>query len=1012
MKKNKSIYHITCLSSVAILFVLSANLVTGCAKEHKLQTMHFKPVPFPEVPSQELPPLVTVPPIQALRVAGDYFIEAKESLQKGDKKTAEEKYLTARRTLISGGIVPGIFHELDEFWEKNMLPESEKKINLELINTYKIIEGLKGISPYNSIDFPFPVPERVLCEIEDAQNRYPDRFQEGLDRSGYYNPYIRECLKKEGLPQELCWVVMIESMYKLKAFSTAGAAGMWQFMRSTGEHYNLRIDSYVDERYNWVVATSSAIDYLQRLHDFFNGSWELAISAYNMGEGGLLRAIEANGGNRNFWTLIETAPACYRIKEETKKYYPRFLAYILICNDPVSYGFSPSPYTPIKWDEIEIQGMYTLDILDEVMGYQPGTLSTWNPFLVREVTPPQGCKLMLPAGDGIKLAAALNNSLVKQAELIAYTVKKDETAYHIARKHGISVEELLKINGLNSVKSVKTGKTIQVPSDKKGSITFAKSEHKEKEKDKENQQSEEYYIVKKGETLFTIAKNHNVEVEDLASWNGIKENQRLKVGDKIALKPIKEQEINDSSVPELKNEENKTVVIKNIYYTINSGDTVSAIAKKFSTQPEKIMEMNNLSTKSILRIGQKLIVGKETIEEEAKSEPIAIASNTSTVNTNFIDDGTQKTYKVQKGDTLGKIASLNKISLDNLKKWNNMNENSVLKIGQNLYLYNPESPKVETVNDNQTTGKIYVVKQGDTLSKIAKENNVSLKSVLESNNLKENSRLQIGQKIVLSQNLAKEEIVKPQSSVKNTPINTASSLQNEGPKSDIISPQESVKTVEHVVQPGESLWSISKKYNINVAKITQNNPGINSESLKVGTKLSIPTSQNLLFASETKTIDKTAKSEQQTTTLSEPANQQISEEAKQVAKSEQPSDCIIYQVQPGDNLWIIARRNNVSVSEITQWNNMDKSAQLKIGQAIKIYSNTQQKTVTNNKKQISTSSVKDKKEEQTNTYTVQKGDSLYTISKKTGVPLKRILEINNFNEAKVLQVGENVRISQ
>jgi LysM repeat protein len=87
-----------------------------------------------------------------------------------------------------------------------------------------------------------------------------------------------------------------------------------------------------------------------------------------------------------------------------------------------------------------------------------------------------------------------------------------------------------------------------------------------------------------------------------------------------------------------------------------------------------------------------------------------------------------------------------------------MNENSVLKIGQNLYLYNPESPKVETVNDNQTTGKIYVVKQGDTLSKIAKENNVSLKSVLESNNLKENSRLQIGQKIVLSQNLAKKKL--------------------------------------------------------------------------------------------------------------------------------------------------------------------------------------------------------------------------------------------------------------
>lgn len=1016
MKKDSNIYHIVSLFLIVIISVLGVNLITGCAKGHRLQTMQFKPVPPPKIPSQELPPLATIPPVQAMRVAGQYFEEAKQSLQKGDKKTAEEKYLTARRTLISGGIVPGIFRELNEFWEQNMVPEPDKKIKLEPMNTYKIIEGLKGASPYNSIEFPFPVPERVLCEIEDAQNRYPDRFQEGLDRSGYYNPYIREQLKQAGLPQELCWVAMIESMYKLKAYSSAGAAGMWQFIRSTGKNYNLRIDSYVDERYNWVAATSAAINYMQRLHDFFNGSWELAISAYNMGEGGMLRAINANGGDRNFWTLIETAPACYRIKEETKKYYPRFLAYILICNDPVSYGFSPSSYAPMKWDEFEVQGMYALDILDKAMGYQPGTLATWNPFLVREVTPPQGCKLMLPSGDSIKLAEVLKNPSTRQTEFIAYTVKKGESAYHIAREHGITVEELLKINELNSVKSIKTGKTIQVPSVKKGSTTFAKKENKEQH------QSEQSYIVKKGDTLFSIAKKHNVEVEDLANWNGIRGNQMLKIGDKIALKPTQEQKSDFNSIAEQKD---KGLSIKNIYYTVNSGDTISAIAKKLSTRPENIMEMNNLSAKSILHVGQKLIIRKETIEEENKSEPFDVASNISTEKTNFSENHINKIYEVQKGDTLGKIASLNKIKLDNLKKWNNINDDVVIKIGQKLYLYNPESQKVETAkietakietaSESKTPEKVYVVKQGDTLSKIAEENNVSLKSILESNNLKEDTRLQIGQKIVLSQNLTKVESVKPQLPKEDAPINITNPQQDKDNKSNITSPPESLKVVEHKVQPGESLWSISKKYNTNITMITQKNPGINSESLKVGTKLLIPSSEGL-SPIEPKTMAVITESKQQSTAQTKPAAQQVEKQAEQTLKSTQASDCTTYQVKPGDNLWLIARRNNVSVSEITQWNNMDNAAQLKIGQTIKIYSNGEQRLASDSEKagQITIASMENKKEEQkqVNTYIVQKGDSLYTISKKTGVPLKKLLEINNFDEAKVLHIGENVKITQ
>lgn len=897
---NKEIYLIYIAS---LIIVSGIHLLSGCAKEHKLKPIHFKPAPPPEIPSQELPPVATTSPVQSIRVANAYFVEAKNALLNGNKKIAQEKYLIVRRTLISGGIAPGIFRELNEFWEKEMIPESEKRVNLESLNTYKIIEGLRGTSPYSSIDFPFPVPERVLYEIEDAQTRYPDRLQEGLDRSGYYVPHLKEEFKKAGLPPELCWLAMVESMYKLKAYSSAGAAGMWQFIRSTGEHYNLRINSYIDERYNWVLSTSSAINYLKRLHDFFNGSWELAISAYNMGEGGLLRAIQANGGDRNFWTLTETPPASYRIKDETKKYYPRLLAYILICNDPVPYGFSPSPHPPIQWDEIDVQGMYALDALDDAMGYPPGMLSSWNPFLIRGTTPPTGCKLMLPAGDGLKLSALLSDPAIKQAEVISHTVKKGETAYHIARKYGISVDELLKLNGLSSVKSVKPGMELQVTVSKKRHISFAKSEEKVEKKP----QSKDFHVVQKGETLFSISKKYAIDVETLAIWNDIKGDQRLKVGDRISLKPTSNQAIQVSqSIPQ----KEEKVQTKDIYHNVKAGDTISSIAKMYSTKPEKIMEMNHLSTKSVLRIGQKLIIGKETVKETIDKKT-TITYNTPSDNQITEIKSDKRVHEVQKGDTLSKIASLYKIDINNLKQWNRLGDNSVLRIGQKLYLDSPNEVQEKINTPIETQEEIYIVKQGDTLSKIAKENNTTIKNIMELNGLSENSCLQMGQKILLSKKTASN-------------------------KTDISQP------------PKEKI------------PIKDNTP---------------------------------------TTGFTQ------------------------YRVQPGDNLWSIARKNNISVDELTRWNNLDTSKQLKVGQEIKIYSNIKPVESQENKERVRVSKLseteraavtqqKDNKQPQISIYTVQKGDSLSSISKKVGIPLKKLMEINNFNGTKVLQIGETIRIKK
>ncbi|MGC9053755.1 MAG: LysM peptidoglycan-binding domain-containing protein, partial [Candidatus Hydrogenedens sp.] len=220
----------------------------------------------------------------------------------------------------------------------------------------------------------------------------------------------------------------------------------------------------------------------------------------------------------------------------------------------------------------------------------------------------------------------------------------------------------------------------------------------------------------------------------------------------------------------------------------------------------------------------------------------------------------------------------------------------------------------------------YIIKQGDTLSKIAKENNTNIKNIMELNNLNENSNLQIGQKIILSPEITNDKR--------------------------------------------------------NIPQISQEKPSIKENS-----------------------------------------SFQISQEKVPKKEDSSSQNTIIYRVQAGDNLWLIARKNNITVNELMQWNNLDASKQLKIGQELKIQQVAKQNKDKDNKNRIQVSTLtttektkvipeENNKQSKTDVYTVQKGDSLYIISKKVGVSLKELMEINNFDEKKVLQVGETIRIKK
>ena len=222
-------------------------------------------------------------------------------------------------------------------------------------------------------------------------------------RSGRYRPMILDELQKAGIPEQLSWLPLIESGYKVRALSTARALGMWQFIPSTGYRYGLRRDAWVDERMDPEKATRAAIAYLTELHGLF-GDWLTAIAAYNCGEQNVLRTINRQKINYldQFWDLYA------RLPRETARYVPRFLATLHIVGDPAAYGFDlPEPDQPIPFELTRVERSVRLSDLERSLGLPGGVLEELNPELRHRSTPKAPYDLRVPTARGAQVVAAL-----------------------------------------------------------------------------------------------------------------------------------------------------------------------------------------------------------------------------------------------------------------------------------------------------------------------------------------------------------------------------------------------------------------------------------------------------------------------------------------------------------------------------------------------------------------------------------------------------------------------------
>lgn len=251
-----------------------------------------------------------------------------------------------------------------------------------------------------SLGFSFRVHPMIQQYINYYRGRGRTTMEVGLYRSGMFMRMARRIFREEGIPENVAWLGQVESAWKPSALSWAAASGLWQFIPGTGARYGLRRTAHIDERNSFDEATRASARYLKFLANRYNGNWELALAAYNSGEGNVDRAIR-RAGVADFWTAYPYLP------QETRNYVPNILATILIANNPNQYGFGHiRPAAPLMYDRIRVPASTSLNVVAQASDTTVQYLRYLNPHLRSNMTPPEPYIINIPQGKANEAVAA------------------------------------------------------------------------------------------------------------------------------------------------------------------------------------------------------------------------------------------------------------------------------------------------------------------------------------------------------------------------------------------------------------------------------------------------------------------------------------------------------------------------------------------------------------------------------------------------------------------------------
>jgi membrane-bound lytic murein transglycosylase D len=459
-----------------------------------------------------------------------------------------------------------------------------------------------GITPAQYTDLfdrmraGFKLDSTVNVAVQQQVNWFvnnPDYLERAFGRSELYLYHIVTELESRGMPLEIALLPIVESAFEPYAYSRASASGLWQFIPDTGSRFGLKQDWWYDGRRDVVESTRAALDYLQSLHDEFNGDWLLAIAAYNCGEAGIERAVEMNqaaGKPIDFWSL--------KLPKETKAYVPKLLAMKRLVSDPESLGLviSHIPNQPY-FARVDTHGQIDMKVAAEVAGVTPEEVYELNPAYHRWATDPAGPYWLLLPVDGAQVFMQNISQLTDDERMRTqhYAVRHGDSVASVARRFKTTVNVIRELNDVPTG-ALTVGTDLRVPTANvelppKVMLAAARVDGRVR-----SARRPHVHFVRAGagDSLWGIARRAGIDVNTLASMNGMQPGDTLKAGQRIKLSTGSHSSGETSSA-------------RRVTYTVRAGDTLTQIAKLFQVSVSQILAWNGMASHSIVP-GQKLTI--------------------------------------------------------------------------------------------------------------------------------------------------------------------------------------------------------------------------------------------------------------------------------------------------------------------------------------------------------------------------------------------------------------------
>jgi len=474
-------------------------------------------------------------------------------------------------------------------------PPTAAAVDEHLFVPYRGEEMLEVANVWDRVVERFALPD---CSDHEVNLQWaawyaerPDYMERIFKRAQPWVYFIAEELERRNMPGELALLPIVESAYDPFAYSSGRALGTWQFIGETGRRYGLQQNWWYDGRRDVWASTYAALDYLSYMHEMFNGDWLLALAGYNTGEGRVMRQVNRNlaaGRPADFWSL--------KLPRETRGYVPKLLGLACLFRDPERYNFvlANTPDQPVI-AAVDLGQQSDLVLVSQLSEVPVDVLFTLNPGYNRWATSPEGpFRVVLPLENAALLEAHLATMdpavFMKWDQVV---VERGDTLSSLAQRHHVPVSVLMSSNGLESDR-IKPGQKLRLPRDDQLLIDplYAAAAAQLQELQAGLISADRLtHRVRPGESLSVIARHYRVSVKELQRWNNISDPRTLRAGANLVVFHTPAEKVAQTGA---------------VQYTVQRGDSLWSIARKYKVRVNDLKLWNDLGTDTTIRPGQSI----------------------------------------------------------------------------------------------------------------------------------------------------------------------------------------------------------------------------------------------------------------------------------------------------------------------------------------------------------------------------------------------------------------------